>query len=188
MNNQVVSHEKGVFSQYIRGYLQAQGSMGAAFDAEGFSLLLHPVEAEIAGVNQKGNVFRIDGSIRTGVGTGLAADAAHVVPHQDLVFLRLLLQSVYGTGVDAVRLLALSAHQGVGSQFDHGHNPVVARMIEIAAGNVAVLALPGGTDIQIDQQPDIIPFRGFGIQFPVMDLFGAIRHNPLLNPRYWDTR
>jgi Zn-dependent membrane protease YugP len=123
----------------------------AGLNAERFPLLLHPVDAEITGVNQERNVLRIDGSVGTGVGAGLAADTTHVVPYEQVVLLPLLFEGFHGTSVNAMSLFALAAHKSVGGQLDHRNDPIVFRVIEVAAPDVAIFALSGCTNIQIDE-------------------------------------
>jgi hypothetical protein len=98
-----------------------------------------------------GNVFRINGPIGTCMRTGLAADAAHIVPDKQLVLLSLLLQCLDRACGNTVRILASATDKKIGSKLCYGNNPVVGRMVEVAALYLALLTLSRTADVEIDE-------------------------------------
>jgi hypothetical protein len=130
-------------------------------------------------VDKERNIFRINCSVRTGVRAGFTADTSHIMPHKQFAILFLLLQSIHRTGGNAVRLFTLSTNKGISSKLDHGHYSVVIRMIEVAALDIAALALVGCTDVQVDIQSQVRTCLRIQIYFSLVDLFCTGRHRNL---------
>jgi hypothetical protein len=93
------------------------------------------------------------------------------VTHEQVIFVFQLFQGLHRTGSNTVRLFAPSANQGVGGQLGYRNNPVVIRMIKIAALDFTFRALPGSAEIQVNEKPDIRTFFRLQVQLAMMNLF-----------------
>ena len=116
MNNQIVAHQKRIRICNLIRFFQGQRSVRTRLDAKGLSRILTSVQAEIADMDQLRHQFRIDRAVRTAVRTGPAGHAAKTMTDQQFPLVFLLLESLFGTGIHAMRLFTPTADQGVTGQ------------------------------------------------------------------------